>query len=108
MKKECRIKKDETIKDILNTRDNLSDGYFNVFKKKNDCQHFRFAISVGKKYGKAVSRNRVKRRVREVIRQAGIKEDYDIFIIIYPKVEELSFQVIQTRLNQLLRRHKII
>jgi len=108
MKKQFRIKKNETIKSILNNRDSVRDGYFNVYKKKNGLPHFRYALSVGRKFGKAVQRNRVKRRVREVIRHANIEGDYDIFIIVYPKAENLNYDQIETRLKKLFRRHKLI
>jgi ribonuclease P protein component len=43
-------------------------GSFIVFRTGNDSDHPRLGLSVGKKYGNAVRRNRVKRLIREAVR----------------------------------------
>jgi ribonuclease P protein component len=41
---------------------------FVVFRHSNDLGHPRLGLSVGRKYGGAVSRNRIKRLIREAVR----------------------------------------
>ncbi len=108
MKKAYRLKKNETIKSVLNTRDNIKDGAFNVYKRKNNSAHFRFAISVGKKLGNAVTRNKLKRQIREIIRNANINAAFDLFIIVNLKVTELNYEEMESRLLKILRKHKLI
>ncbi len=108
MKKAYRLKKNETIKSVLNKRDNVKDGFFNVYKRKNNIDHFRFAVSVGKKVGNAVTRNKLKRQVREIIRNANIDANFDLFIIVNHRVTFLNYKQMETRLLELLEKHKLI
>jgi ribonuclease P protein component len=47
----------------------------------NGLSFARWGIMTGKKLGKAVIRNRVKRRLREILRQANLKPGNDIVIM---------------------------
>ena len=51
------------------------------YVKKNGCGNSRLGVAVSKKFGKAVRRNKVKRKIREFFRlnKYGHK-DYDILI----------------------------
>lgn len=64
----------------------------------------RYGLSVGKAVGKAACRNRVKRRLRENIRRAHLKQGWDILIIARPPTADSSFQEMQGALMQLLGR----
>ena len=56
-----------------------------IYLKNNN---FKFGISLSKKHGKAIIRNRIKRILRSIIRQSlvDIKENY--YIIVLPKISE--------------------
>jgi len=107
MRKQYRIKKNETIKKILNQRDVRKDGRFSVFKAENDYPHFRYAISVSKKFGNAVERNLVKRRIRMVFHESEIDKPFDIFVIVHPTAKALDYWQIRSRLETLLKKHKL-
>ena len=51
MKKQYRIKKTTEIDAIFKTKNRVQSKYFNIFYQPTN-QTFRFAISIGKKYGK--------------------------------------------------------
>lgn len=109
MKKAYRIKKNGEIKEVLKAKKSKGNQFFVVYKKNNhDKPHYRFAISVSKKYGNAVERNKAKRYVREIVRKLEIIENVDVFIVIKPKSKTLSFQEQTQQLTSLLRRQKII
>jgi ribonuclease P protein component len=58
--------------------------------------------------GNAVTRNRVKRRLREILRLSGLAEGYDIVIVARPAAAETDFQALNTELTMLLKRAKLL
>ena len=111
MKKEYRVKKTEEIKEILDEKNSFSNKYFAMYKKKNlKTTHFRYAISVGKKLGKAIVRNRIKRQVTSIIDKSNINLDnnVDIFIIVRANVLNIQYDEMFKELNYLFSKHKLI
>ena len=64
----------------------------------------RLGVTASRRYGKAVIRNQIKRRLREFfrIRQARISPPRDILIIPKSRAQELSFAQIVTELERVL------
>ena len=84
LKKAYRIKKNNEFQQIFKTGKSFANRELVIYyKRKEDQEHFRIGISVGKKIGNAVTRNRVKRCVREAFIQLepSVKNDVDIIII---------------------------
>jgi ribonuclease P protein component len=68
----------------------------------------RFAFAISKRVGNAVTRNRVKRRLREVLRLSALTEGHDIVIVARPAAAEADFQDLKTELTLLLKRSKLL
>jgi len=95
MKKEYRIKKSSEIENILKGKQSVGNKNFSIYYKNNE-NHFRFAISVSKKLGKAFLRNYQKRKIREVFKAyQEILLPYDIFIIC--KAGSISLPHLETK-----------
>ena len=109
MKKEYRIKKSKEIEEVLKNKKYSSNPYFSIYiKENNENHHFRYAISVNKKIGKAVVRNRIKRQIRSIISQINIKDNIDVFIIVRSKVLDIDFNEMNKQILYLLRKQKTI
>lgn len=109
MKKEYRVKKSSEIEKIMKKKQSKANSNFVIYKNENhDNDHFRFAISVSKKYGNAVQRNKIKRKIREVVSKMNIDDKIDIFIIVRTKNQKLSFDEITTSITSLLQKQKIM
>ena len=109
MKKAYRVKKSSEIEKILKKRQSVGNKYFVVYKNENhEVSHFRFAVSVSKKYGNAVERNKIKRHVREIVAHNNINGQFDFFIVVKIPVKDLSFQERKNQLEKLLERHKLL
>ena len=76
-----------------------------VYRKS---EHPSFAVSVGKRHGKSVQRNRIKRLLREAFRNTAdaIEGNYDIVLV--PKVmEEYSFHTYVKHLQAVFKKEKL-
>lgn len=93
MKKEFRIKKSDEILRVLNNKKYKSNKYFTVYILKNEeTKSFRYALSVGEKIGNAVLRNKVKRQLREIIRNnIDITKEMDLLILARPACANLTY-----------------
>lgn len=93
MNKQYRVKKSDEIEMILKNHKSMANKYFVVYKKENyEALNFRYAISVGKKLGNAVVRNRVKRQMRSIIDSIIVPDlKMDVFVVARPSVCELSY-----------------
>lgn len=109
MKKEYRIKKSSEIQRLIKKKTTVGNGYFILYYLKNhEIKNFRFAISVPKKYGNAVQRNLMKRRIREIVKENIFNNLYDFFIVVKPKAEALGFNEIKKMLEKLFAKAKIL
>ena len=70
----------------------------------------RFAIAVGRHIGKAARRNKVKRRLREVLRHHWHKlaPGYDCLIVARSGTVEANYRELESALLQLLIRSKVL
>jgi ribonuclease P protein component len=64
----------------------------------------RLGITVGRKVGSAVRRNRVKRRVREFFRihREELQPAHDLVVIARPGADRLSFKDVESELAHVL------
>ena len=109
MKKEYRVKKSSDIEMIIKKRQSRANGHFVLYKKENhENNHFRFAVSVSKKYGNAVKRNRIKRQVREIISKIDVLPKYDIFIVVKSNIPQLTYAQLEASLSDLIFKQKIM
>ncbi len=70
----------------------------------NGRDHDRFGISTGRRLGGAVQRNRVRRRIREVLRRSPNRSGHgwDILIVVRPAAVDASFDELSAALERLL------
>ena len=74
--------------------DNLfKSSSFVCYFQKRKLDHARVGISVGKKLGNAVCRNKVKRQLRSIVDDIfTFEEGYDLIIIVRPAYANKSFE----------------
>ena len=82
-----------------------SSSHFTVFFRANELPQSRFGVSIKKALGSAVVRNRIRRRLREIVRchRGEIPAGWDI--VIHPKsaVARAAFTALTADLLKLLQ-----
>lgn len=75
----------------------------------NGLPHNRFGFITSKRLGKAVIRNRVRRRMREAVRHAApqLKQGYDFLLIARDDLRDQPYNSIVQTFDELVRRAKL-
>ncbi|HLT00084.1 MAG TPA: ribonuclease P protein component [Acholeplasma sp.] len=104
------LKSQNEIDGIFKKKNSVGNSYFAIYMQKHEHRHFKYAISIGKKYGNAVERNLVKRRIRYVLSKFkdDIKSDVSFVIVVKPSVSTLEYNSILEHVSKLLQRAKLI
>ncbi len=74
----------------------------------NGLDYSRFGFQVSKRIGNAVVRNRVKRRLREVVRLTPVNPGWDAVFIARRGINQANFQELQQATENLLRRTHLV
>lgn len=83
MKKKFIVKKNYEFQKIINNYYFIKTNTYFIYFKKNNLCYYRFGISVGKKLGNSVVRNKVRRQIRSMLTfNFSTTEGYDQIIII--------------------------
>jgi ribonuclease P protein component len=75
---------------------------------KNQQPLTRFAFAIPKRVGGAVVRNRVRRRLREIIRTYTLTEGFDVVISVRPEATKARFAHLRAELTTLMTRARLI
>ena len=70
----------------------------------NDLPLSRYGFSISKRVGKAVTRNRVKRLLREILRKMLLKSGWDIIVIARPAAATVDYASLEKSVEGLLSR----
>ncbi|MDN7228558.1 ribonuclease P protein component [Planococcus liqunii] len=105
MNKQQRIKKNIEFQRIFKKGKSFANRQFIVYVLKNDQPEFRVGLSVSKKVGNAVTRNRIKRYIRQTFLE--LKDDVlpnaDYVIIARQQAANLDFHESKKSLEHVLK-----
>jgi len=102
----ARLRSPRQFQHVFQKRIFVADSCITLYAAPSDEKLSRIGISVGRRYGNAVQRNRFKRRIREAFRQIRCELPAGLDFIVVPKpgsessVEELRHSL--RRLSALL------
>ena len=104
MKKIDIIKSSREYTEIINLNKNKRNKYFSIYYRKNNKDN-RYGITVPKKTGTAVIRNKTKRRIKNIIdnNKKVVHNGYDYVIIIRKGILELTYQEMEKELLNLMK-----
>jgi len=68
----------------------------------------RYGFSVSRRVGTAVTRNRVRRRLREILRLATLKPGWDIVFVVRPAAAGADYAALRRSVLELLSRAQLL
>jgi len=83
--KTARLLKSEEYQRVYDAGKRKAGRFLQIFYCSNQLGHCRFGISVSKRFGNAVRRNLIKRRIREGVRKnKGLLTGWDV--VVHPRI----------------------
>ena len=74
----------------------------------NELSLSRYGLSVSKRVGKAVTRNRIKRLLREILRLTPLEPGWDIVFIVRPAAATVDYASLEKSVQSLLSRARLL
>lgn len=111
MKKEQRIKKNPEFQQVFRHGASMANRQFVLYHlKKTEQPSFRLGLSVSKKVGNAVVRNRIKRYIRQVFLELSpdLQPDHDYIVIARKPAADLDFHQTKSSLIHVMGRSKVL
>ena len=80
-----------------------------LFIKKNDYNYNRFGFTSAKKIKKAVHRNIIRRRLKEIVRanEYNLKIGYDFVLMARVNAVESDYKSLEKSFNKVMKRKKL-
>lgn len=106
MKKKNIVKENRDFAKIINNGKKCWNEIYSIYYDKNNYGDYRFGISVSKKIGNAVTRNRIKRQLRMIIDKYKniYSKDKDYIIIVRRNYINLDFNAATNRYIELIEK----
>ncbi|GAB4072022.1 ribonuclease P protein component [Barrientosiimonas marina] len=111
MKKRYRVKNNREFQYVFRQGKSFANRQLVVYYlDKPDQAHFRIGVSVGKKIGNAVTRNQIKRYLRQAFIELEdhVKPCYDVIIIARQPTKQMNFHQVKQSLLHLLRKKQLL
>ena len=104
MKREERLTKPQEFSQVYTKGLSKASRLLVLRALPNNLPHSRFGFSVSKRVGNAVTRNHIKRLLREIAPRIPIKSPNDIVFIVRPAAADSDFHMLSKEVEQLLSR----
>ncbi|CAC9932865.1 ribonuclease P protein component [Aedoeadaptatus coxii] len=110
MDKKYFLKKDNDFKKVYKKRKTFGNRNYTLYIRRNGLDHSRMGFSINKKVGKAVVRNKIKRRLRVLYGEvfSNLPIGYDLVVVVKNNVPDMTFGEMKSSFNHLMRVSKMI
>ena len=105
MKRKYRLRRNSDFQRVRQVGKSYASPIMVLAFLRNELEYSRFGFVVSKRLGKAVIRNKIKRRIREATRlkMSQIKPGFDIVLIARNRINQASYLEVSQSLEHLLK-----
>ncbi len=108
MQRRLRLSGNKRFSQIHQQGQSAADHLLVIRVLPNGLEHCRFGFVVSRRIGGATVRNKVKRRLREAVRQASVRGGWDVVFIARRGVEKAHYWQLKRVIDRLLRRTHLV
>lgn len=109
MKKINILKENRDFKKIMDAVKPYKNSCYTVFVEKNiSLSNYKFGISVSKKLGNAVTRNKLKRQIKSIIDKKSYQKNFNCIIILKRDILAKNYQEKEKLLMDIFNKINII
>ena len=100
------LKKNREFKKVYSTGKSCATAHLVLYTKPNYFEDNRYGFSISRKIGKAVIRNKLRRRLKEILRlhDTEMKKGYDLIFIARKSVVKLEYNKLERDVLSLLKK----
>ena len=98
MKKINIVKENRDFNNIIKNNEPFKYKDYIIYIERKDSCIYKFGFSVGKKIGNAVMRNKIKRRLKNIVDKWDYKNDFNCIIIVGKGIVSRSFEEMSNNL----------
>jgi len=108
MKKINILKKSYDFERIIKNNKPFKYRDYIVYIEKDTNDNYKFGISVGKKIGRAVKRNKIKRQIKSIIDKYIYENNFNCIIIVGREITKRTFQEMEKDIDYIFNKLNII
>ncbi len=101
-----RLKKNSQFSYIYKKGERISTDNFTLFVVKSRFECYKIGFSVNKKIGKAHIRNKLKRRLREIVRKTNVPNFRNYVLMAREGAEKLEFKNLEKEIKRLFEKYE--
>jgi ribonuclease P protein component len=108
MLRERRLRKSSDFAMVRRVGRSWADDLLVLAARRNEMPRTRYGFVVGRRVGNAVTRNRIKRRLRGAVTESCVVEGWDITLIARNRAANAKYHELKESLNRLMVRAGIL
>lgn len=81
--------------------------YYNIYIERETNDLYKFGISVGKKVGNAVTRNKIKRRIKNILDKKDYQNSFNCIIMVKKEIVDKTYLEMEKDLMDALQKINI-
>ena len=108
MRRELRLRRRKDFDNVFRKGRSWNNELLVLRSLPNDLPHNRFGFITSKRLGKAVVRNRTRRRIREAVRVLPLATSWDVVVSAKTKAAAADFQLLRASVIDLLTKAQLL